>query len=252
MRREMMGRIFSRDLWIAAALFAFALAVRLILLASEPQMSRDGSYYLFQALGRIPEDFPRIGMQAPLLPGILKAFAACGISPLYGGVTLNLLIGAALPLLIVRLAGDLSVSRFWCWFAGFVAAAHPQLAESSIRLERENLYVFFSVLMILALIRGVERGKAADFLLAGGAGAVAATARFEGWEAFPLVAVLLCVMPLIGIEESWKRSGRAALLFVGGWLLCFPLLLLVLRFPLTHYLSLVQLYMVKARRAMAS
>lgn len=252
MDHEVTYKFFDREFFAASALFAFALAVRLILLCCEPQISRDGCYYIFQSMGLAQEEFPRIGMQAPLFPGILKAFFVCGISPLYGGLVLNLLIGAIIPLLIVRLAKNLSISVFWCWFAGFVAAAHPQLADSSIRPERENLYILFSLLMALALTWGINRGKFTAFWLAGGSGAAAALARFEGWEALPLVVVLLITMPLTGIERSWKKSLRAAMFFVGGWVICFPILLLLLRFPLPHYIGLIRLYIVKAQRALAS
>lgn len=243
-------KFFDRTLLVASGLFLFALAVRATILCFEPQISRDGMYYYFQAIGADLEDFPEYGAQAPLFPGILKAFHHCGISPLYGGFALNLIVGSLIPVLLARIVRELSPSEFWCWGAGMLAAVHPNLVDASIKLERETLYVFFTALMLLALVRGYVPGRLLDFGLAGIAGAAAAATRFEGWEALPMISLLVLIRPLvIGAEKETRRTSLlGAACFVCGWFLSSALLLAVLRFPAARYVSLLWSYIAKLQR----
>lgn len=248
MELQIANKYSLRQIWIG--IFLLALLLRVTLLYFSPQISRDGIYYVYQATGDLREDIPVIGVQAPLFPALLKGMYLCGISPHSGGLVLNLIVGSLIPLLVFMLANELKIKSFWCCFAALLAVVYPSFVQASIDVLRESLYLLFSALMVLLLVKGINNEKSGQvyFVCAGAAGAAAALSRFEGWEAFAIVPLFLLIAQG-GLE---KPSRRKLCLFLAdffcGWIAGIFLILAMIRYPYGSYFGILDSYLSKIFR----
>lgn len=109
--------------------------------------------------------------------------------------------------------------------AALLLALDPALVHLSGLLLSENLYVPLSLLLLLLLLRGLERGRPADFILAGAAGGFSALCR-PSVLPFLLLALVPCAAGLRSGKADrpariwgWGLMLLSALVVIGPWTL---------------------------------
>lgn len=128
-------------------------------------------------------------------------------------VVMQIIIGAFIPLLAMRLSFKLLYSRGIAVFAGFFIALEPNFILFSFIFFTETLFIFFFLLALLVFIRYLERGQVSWLLLSaallGGASLIKTVTQF-----FPLF--LLPIMWYFSRKRlAYKTFFAHSVVFLG-------------------------------------
>jgi 4-amino-4-deoxy-L-arabinose transferase-like glycosyltransferase len=144
----------------------------------------------------------------PLYPLLLAAFVRVGLDPLTGARILNALVFGGLVLVFARSFRDYQNERsLWLAGTGWMVLSRPLLFVS-IMAWSEPLFVLFTVLGVLALIRYLKDPRRATLLWAAVVAALACLTRYMG-----IALVLAGVILMMGRARSVSRKialGHAA------------------------------------------
>ncbi len=219
-----------RDLLLALALMAAALAVRLAALASAPLdglYGQDAYAYYGHALdlravlaaGTAPPPFFWPAGYPALLASVFAMFGESAAA----GQAVSLLLGAALAPLAFGLARAADVKRPGAVLAGLLMAANGQAIQSSLVLMADVPALFWASVSALALLLGLRSKRAGWFALTGAALGLAVITRWANLLLFaPFAAAFLAG------RGRWRGAAFSALAFA---VILFPQLLISANSP---------------------
>lgn len=215
--------------WIRVAVFALALALRLLhlqqVVAHDPfftQPSVDSMVYRDWGLRIASGDW--LGSEpfflSPLYAYVLGlVYSVAGPSHL-APLVLNALLGAAMVLLVYLLALRLFDRRVALVAAALAATYRMEIFYEGAALV-ETLQTFLTAALTLICVAALERPTLARFLGLGALVGASALARQNALLFAPLFA-LLPFTPLVGERDSARRASLAAAVLAGAALLVLP------------------------------
>ena len=194
---------------VSAALFLFALALRLPMLALRRLVEGDGVHYATLARAILAGDMS--GLANPywsnLWPGVIAAIACLtGLDVVTAGRTASLLAGSALAPATAALASHALGPRTGL-VAGLLVAIHPWLIQFSTLVFTES---FFSLLLVLVLLSAVRRPNGSGV---GATGALAGLALVTRPEAGAAIVAILFGFLRRGRTIGYRSVLPAASLF---------------------------------------
>jgi len=199
---------------LPAAVVVAAVALRLFNLHYVSALTRDSCYYL-----EIAEVIGGRGWAAllsdchtpPLFLIVLSTLKVLGVDLLFGGVALNIVLGAVLVVFVYRLAYFVTARREVALLAMLLAAVNPALIGFSTEIIRENLYLLCMFGGALLILHYVGSGRVIFIALSAVFFAAAFLTRFEALEALFLIPLFL----VVAAPKKFFRLGnlRAAALF---------------------------------------
>ncbi len=184
----------------------------LISMLAEPEISRDGCFYLklasawfergdFQGV----EDYYKPGYHIPFLYiWVIQWLMQCGLSAEAAGVGLNIVFGCILPVVCYLIASEFSADRRIPLCSALLTALNPTLIKLAVNPQREILYLFFCGWLIFFVVRGLKRMQWRCFLPAGACLALSVLTRDESLEMIWIVAMAIIVC-LIAQRKNWKK-----------------------------------------------
>ena len=204
----------------------------------DPLLSRDAIFYWQKIQIWLQGGWSELSIDTGLMfPGLVRRLMQCGLSFEVAGVGCNLLAGTLLIAAVGRLGRRLCCSGIAGMIAAALIAGHPSLIQLSYEIQRESLYLLFSVLALDAGYEGIVEARRIFMMLAGVMTAWAAATRYEGIELllFPCIGVWLAV------EESFQKILFRMLIFLfffgTGIVLGFTLNYFLLGIPMEYFLN---------------
>jgi len=191
---------------ICVLIYAAALLIRVFELAMNPMISRDAALYLtLSDLWHESGDYT-----STLLPGIIvpplpvwtmKSLLALGFSTEVTGRTIALILGSLLP--VVGFIFGLNVSgrvRIGLLTA-LLVMIQPELVSYSYQPLRENFYLFFDGLLLIALVDAVKRSGISKWCICGILLSLTFYCRLEALEFLALIPFIFAVL------FFWKKMN---------------------------------------------
>ncbi len=196
--------VVNRQFFFLLGIFVVAAALRSLSWYCEPLLSRDGTLYARLASGDVT--LPMQHWSSPLLPFILKSCFEFGLNVHICGIVLNIFLGSLMPIVVFFISKELKFADKWAYYAGVLIAVHPVLIEFSKNILRENLYLFFSSMIILYLIKvyNCKKNRLLNTGLLGLFTGFAVMSRYEAMEFAFLVFVVLLWKNFIEKKLSWQ------------------------------------------------
>jgi len=204
--------------WIGLVLFAAALAVRLVFLASLSGtiywdlLTNDSHTYYAQAEAiadgtfEVPEGF----FMTPLYPLFLAVFRLLGLEPLLWARVVQMVLGALMALFVYRLVREATGKR-WAGVigGGLLAVLGPALFHDGM-LVVTNIAAFVLTLGTLQLVRFAKDRRLRNLV---GAGICLGLGGLAWGTILVVVPALLVWLIVILRKESWRKAlGRAGIL----------------------------------------
>jgi tetratricopeptide (TPR) repeat protein len=204
--------------WVGLVIFAAALAVRLVLLASLPGtiywdlLASDSNTYYLQGRAiadgtfEVPEGF----FMTPLYPVYLAVFNVLGLEPLFWARFIQAILGALMTVLVYRLVFE-ATGRRWAGViaGGLLAVLGPALFHESLILVT-GLAAFLLTVAALRFVRFYKGRRLRDLVWAGVFLGLGSLAWGTMLAALPALVVWLVV---ILKKEGWRRVvGRVGIL----------------------------------------
>ena len=206
--------------FLLGLILLFSLGLKLLILLSEPGISRDGIAYVrlvqtWSGSGTIPLD--PVWMERswlPLYPFVMKILMSTGLSAETAGRAVSIVLGTFLPLIGFGMALEVTKKRKIALSAAFLLAVLPSLNHLSVEIQRDIIYLFLSGCSCWAMLAGMRRGKPYLWGLAGIFCAGAALTRYETAELLILFAAAAVYLGVSG-RSSWKKCALCSgLLFI--------------------------------------
>lgn len=194
---------------VRAALFLFALALRVPMLPLRRLVEGDGVHYATLARAILGGDLS--GLANPywsnLWPGVIAATAwFTGLDVVMAGRTASLLAGSALAPATAALASR-TLGRRTGLLAGLLVAVHPWLIQFSTLVFTES---FFALLLVMVLLSAVRRPAGPGV---GATGVWAGLALLTRPESGAAIATITGGLLLRGRTTGYRASLSAASLF---------------------------------------
>ena len=232
----------SKRLWYALLLTAVLLgsAVRFYIRWVEPDIGRDGIYYIELATRWANGNFDDVQRGEVrcffLLPGTMwciKLFIQLGLPPLVAAVTANMLAGIALIPLMYKIASLLFDSRKAGVVAAFLTALNPVLVDYSTDVLRENFVLLSMAIMLLFTMLGFRRDSR-YFCGAGFFTAAGIFFRFEALEVIPLMLICFVLLAVMRVYP-FKKLIIQLLYFILGFIAGTVIFYFLLGVPAQYY-----------------
>jgi len=204
--------------WAGLVLFAAALAVRLVFLASLSEtiywdlLTNDSHTYYAQA-GAIADgtfEAPEGFFMTPLYPLFLAAFKVLGLEPLFWARFVQAILGALMALYVYRLVHEATGLR-WAGFigGGLLAVLGPALFHDGM-LVVTNIAAFVLTLGTLQLVRFAKGRRTRNLV---GAGVCLGLGGLAWGTILAVVPAILVWLVVVLRKESWRKAlGRAGIL----------------------------------------
>lgn len=232
----------SKRLWYALLLTAVLLgsAVRFYILHVEPDIGRDGVYYIELATRWANGNFDDVRRGEVhwffILPGALwciKLLIQLGLPPLAAAVTANMLAGIALIPLMYKISSVLFDSRKAGVVAAFLTALNPVLVDYSTDVLRENFMLLSIAIMLLFTVLGFRKDSryfcgAGFFTVAG------ILSRYEALEVIPLLLICLALLAVLRVYPV-RKIMMQLLYFILGCIAGAVIFYFLLGIPAQYY-----------------
>ena len=153
----------------------------------------------WEKTGKIPESFSGIPFSLWLFKTPYHFFH---LDILRSGVVINSLLGILILIIAILIADELFRSIYISFVAGLVFATHPMLVRFSCSLLRENLYLFFTMMSVYALIKYYKSAKVVFLVWSSIFASLSFLSRLEGLELLP---IFLFVIFTLHKKISLKR-----------------------------------------------
>ena len=206
-------------LCICILIFAASLLFRLMKLVIDPGLQRDPTLYLQWASHWYETGdchfFLVSGdpVQTPMFPiWALKELMVSGLGAEVVGRGLSLFLGSMIPVICFVIAMRVFQNIRIALITAFLLAIQPDLVPYSVQPLRENFYVFFEALLLLAIVESVKNGTYFKWGLCGVLVSFISFCRYEGMEFILIVPAVIVGMAFIdGITR--KRALRNIAIF---------------------------------------
>lgn len=201
------------DKYALAIIVFIALLLRVAIWFYEPVMNRDGILYI-----EIAETWFNSGEYLqhhylPMYPWLIKTVMILGVSPHIAGVVINIVLGSVLPILMYLIIRCCSNSKEIALSAALIMAVHPSAMELSRQLIRDNLYLFFSGIAIIGILKALKSENLLWWALVGVATGANLLTRYESLEFVILVTLYFLVAKICGIM-SYKQMIRSSVIWL--------------------------------------
>lgn len=187
-----------------SAVFCVALAARLLSLILDPMPQRDAVLYLFlaerwQETGDYAQAIAGGTIVPPLPLFTIVKLMDWGLPSEIAGRGIALFLGSMIPVLGYYISYKIFKDALIAGISAFFFIFHPVLISYSIQPLRENYYLFFLCLTIIAAINGIKNKRVQDWGLCGIFLAFSVYSRYESLE-------LLIFIPLILFYLHFKKK----------------------------------------------
>lgn len=209
-------------------------AMRIAKWNASPYLSRDSVYYIEKIT-----IFNKGGHQLYLntldkkyyppmhlyLASLLMKF---GIGSLEAGISLNILLGACIPIIIFYISKTIINDTRIALMSLIITMFHPSIMNLSLEIQRDTGFIFFNSLSIMSILAGCKTHKMFDFICGGLFTAFGVMFRIENIE-------LLIFMPIVlfisyKIKSKKNKFLLSKLIKNGFWYLTSSLFFLILLF----------------------
>lgn len=194
-------RRYRTLLCICILIYLAAMLVRMIKIALDPTLTRDGSVYLIWvenwiATGNFYYDFfGRVDPSMPLSPWMIKELMQLGgFNVEIAGRSLSMFFGSLFPvigfLFTLRLCRNIRVALI----AAFLLVFLPELVELSGQPMRENCYIVFCGMLMIVLVEAFRKSTVFKWALCGVILALSVYCRYEAMEFAVIVPLFLAAL----------------------------------------------------------
>jgi hypothetical protein len=184
-----------------AAVFVTALLARILALQFTTLDSGDSVARVFLAWVWLDHPFfITEGVWGPLHFYLIGAALWIWPDPVWAPIVLHLIIGSLIPIVVYKLALELSGSSRGALLAALGFAVYPLAIMSSVEAHPEAPFMLFLALSLLYLIRARrDPSRLSLSVLAGICLGLASMVRYEAWMLLPFLTLLLL--------PRWKQAG---------------------------------------------
>ena len=233
---------FNILLCISLLIFAAALAFRLLKLALDPGLGRDSTLYLawadswFDTGNYLFYELDGPTRTPPLVPWAIKTAMAYGFSADITGRAISQFLGSLIPVIGFFFALKISRNIRIALLAAFVLVFQPDLVTLSVQPQRENFYLLFNALLLMAATDAVMNDSTLKWGVCGIFLSLAVFCRHEAFEfalLIPLALLLLCFFQKIKLRQVFARSA----VFFAFFILTFLLMLSFVDFDYKFFFS---------------
>ncbi len=222
----------DKNINIYIFIFLIGLLLRTIKLVIDPLLMRDSVLYLnmvdiWEETGQYHNAITEGAIRPPLMLYSIKYLMKYGFSSEIAGRSLSLFLGSMIPVLGFCIGSMVFKNRQSAFISAIAFLFHPTLIEYSIQPLRENYYLFFVGLVIIAFIKGIRKNRNWIWLICGMLLGLAVNSRYEALELFILIPT-----SMIFLLHRRKISGinifkRVAVFFAGCIASCLIMLTLM-------------------------
>lgn len=223
-------------------IFSVSLILRLIKLILDPVMMRDSALYL-----EIAENWHKTGNYSttliddvivpPLPIFAIKKGIDWGLSSEIAGRSIALFLGSMIPVLGYIIALKIFKKKAFAFICVALLVLHPTLISYSIEPLRENYYLFFCGVLIIAIIRTLEEGKTYLWIVIGLLSTVLIFCRYEAMESI-LISLFVLLYSLINKRISLNKTFICGTLYLCSLTASFVILLSITNYDLSFILKI--------------
>ena len=232
-----MKRIDRKCMVFMSTIYVIALAVRLLKLIIDPLLQRDAALYLslsemWQTSGNYSQSIASGTIVPPFPLFIFVKMIDYGFDAEIGGRSVSLVLSSLIPVLGSVISFKLFKNSLITIITTFILIVHPVLLSYSIQPLRENFYLFFWGVTILAAINGIKNKRMKDWGICGLFLSLSFFCRYEALEGliiYPILIVYLFLMKKI----NRKNAIVSLIVFFATTFLSSILLLATIDFDLT-------------------
>ncbi len=217
---------------VYAFLFLTGLLLRTIKLIMDPLLMRDSILYLnmveiWEETGQYHNAITEGAIRPPLLLYSIKSLMKYGFSSEIAGRSLSLFLGSMIPVLGYCVALMVFKKRQIAFISAITFLFHPTLINYAIQPLRENYYLFFVGLVLIAFIKGIKTNGNWIWLICGMLLGLAVNSRYEALELFILIPALMVFLLHRRRFSGKSIFRRVTVFFVGCIASCFVMLSLI-------------------------
>ena len=219
--------------------------LRVLCLIFNSDISRDGIVYLQQSeiLAQTGwNDFFKIEDAVRLRPPLYLSLIACGIN--FGlpakttGMAIAMICGIVLPVVIQKLAWELSRDAEFSLWNMLIAACFPYFCRMSADILRDGIYLTLLALFLLYLVRSCLQPTRLNSLCCGSWCMLGILNRFEALEAIFFFLTVPLILILQNRKKRFAVSFRIVMFFVLGMMVCLTLFSWIFQYPCTELLNM--------------
>ena len=156
-----------------------------------------------------------------------------GLDLEYSSRALNIILGTATVYLIIVILQQISDHDFLWITGGVIAATNPSLIHYSTQIQRESIYLFFSSIILLNILKYIKTRKPVYIFYLGLFSACNVLVRHESMEYIPFT--LLAIF-LANREKGLLQITKYCTCFLGS-LIVSVLIILVIVDPNNYFLK---------------
>ena len=191
-------------------IFIFSLLLKIFFHSQEPLVSTDGCLYvqLAQAWNESGNYMMAVGGYGELPPlplFLIKSLMVFGLSAQTAGFCWAFTLGAALAVVAYGIAFEVTQNKKIAVASAFLFALHPAVNEIGTEIQRDIFYLFFVGCSIWLACAAVRRKKWYLWSCAAIPCGAAVLCRYETFELFPLVILILFILTVMK-RISWRKA----------------------------------------------
>ena len=222
-------RKYRSLLWICLLIYGMALLVRTCKILLDPVLARDAGLYLVWVENWIATGqyhytfFDQVGPVPPLPLWIIKTvMLSTGIDVETAGRAISMFFGSLFPVLgfifTLRICRNIRIALL----AALLLVFQPDLVQYSGQPLRENTYIFFDGILLLAIMEAIRKSTVFKWAVCGIVLSLTAYCRFEALEftvIVPLLLAALCYVRKINLKEAIRYTAAFYLFFILTYIL---------------------------------
>ena len=211
-------------LCICVLIYLIALLVRMTKMVLDPTLTRDGATYLIWVENWIDTGsfffsfFHRDDMVPPFSLWTIKVLTqSTGLNVEIAGRSISMFIGSMFPvigfLFVLRLCRNIRIALL----TAFLLIFQPDMVLYSSQPMRESCYVFFTGILLFALMEAIRESTVFKWMLCGVFLALSACCRFEALEFIAIIPAILAILFLfkkIRLKEMVLNASMFFLVFI--------------------------------------
>ena len=231
--------------WYFCGILLFGIALRVLCLIFNSDISRDGIVYLQQAeiLAQSGwENFFKIENIIKLRPPLYLSLIAYGInlglSAKTTGLAIAMFCGIILPAILQKITWELSRNAEFSLWNMLLAACFPYFCRMSADVLRDGIYLMLLAFFLLYLFRCYSQPTWLNSLYCGIWSMLGILNRFEAMETILFFLLVPMILILQKQRKCFATGFKIILFFMLGMLICLLIFNLVFHYPYTMLLEM--------------